>query len=249
MKTIKSVFGFLWAIWGALWFLILTAILTFAYAIILSIGGRKYTNACIWFNFRYLSTTLLILYLIRVKVFGREKIDPKKSYVIVANHNAQIDIVAGTNAMPLPAKFLAKSEIKYIPFFGYMTKMLAIMVDRKNKESREKSFRYMIDCLKKGESIIIYPEGTRNRTEQPLKEFKDGAFRVAILAQVPVAVQTLTGTKALNDPNRIHLLPGTIEIHWSDPIETKGMTLSDMPALKEKVKNEMLKHLLAPSAT
>jgi len=249
MKIIKSVFGFFWAIWGAIWFMIIITIFTIAYAIILTIGGRKYAMACVWFNFHYVSRILLVLYLIRVKVYGKEKIDPKKTYVIVANHTAQMDIVAGTNATPQPAKFLAKSEIKYVPFFGYMTKMLAIMVDRKNKESREKSFRLMIDALRNGESIFIYPEGTRNRTDQPLKEFKNGAFRVAIMAQAPIAVQTIIGAKALNDPNGVHLLPGTLKIYWSDPIETTGMTLSDLPGLKAKVKSEMLKHILAANAS
>ena len=243
MKIIKDVFGFIWAIWAAIVFLVTITVLTIAYFLIISIGGKKYVMKCVWFNYHYVSTFLLFFYLIRVRVHGKKKIDPKKTYVIVANHSAQMDIVAGVYACPLPAKFLAKSEIKYIPFFGYMTKMLAIMVNRGNKESREKSFRLMVEALRKGESLFIYPEGTRNRSEQLLKEFKDGAFRVAIMAQVPIAAHTVVGAKQLNDPNKIQLLPGIIDIYWSDPIETTGMTLQDMPALKERVKREMLNYL------
>ncbi|MBL0310714.1 MAG: 1-acyl-sn-glycerol-3-phosphate acyltransferase [Bacteroidetes bacterium] len=244
MKILKSAFGFAWAMWGALWFMITMMILTPIYSLILFFGGKEMAMPCIWFNFRYLGRFLLFMFCVRLKVYGKENIDPKKTFVIVANHAAQLDIIAGAASTPQPAKFLAKSELLKVPFFGYMTKMLAIVVERGKKESREKSFRYMVVTLRKGESIFIYPEGTRNRTTQPLKEFKDGAFRVAIMAQMPIAVQTLTNTKKLNDPNGIQLFPGTVKVYWSKPIETKGMTIEDLPALREKVRQEMLQHLV-----
>lgn len=243
MKLIKSLFGALWGLWCTFWFMVSMAILTPIYAIILAIGGKKYAMPCIWFNYRYVSRFLLFMFLVRVKIYGKEKIDPKKTYVVVANHVAQLDIVAGAAATPQPARFLAKSEILKIPFFGYMTKMLAIVVERGKKESREKSFRYMVEALRRGESLFIYPEGTRNRTNLPLKEFKDGAFRVAIMAQVPIAVHTLVGTKELNNPNGFQIFPGTVKVYWSEPIETTGMTLNDLPRLKEMVREQMMKHL------
>ena len=122
--------------------------------------------------------------------------------------------------------------------------MLAIMVDRKIKESREKAVPYMIEELKKGYSILLYAEGTRNRTAEPLKEFKDGAFRIAIHAQAPLVVQTIVGAGEVNNPIGIHLLPGTIKVFWSKPIVTKGMTLEDVPALMQMVQSEMLRHLV-----
>lgn len=243
MYLLKRIFGFVWALWGAFWFLLIVIPLTLVYGILLSVGGKKYSMPCVWINCHIVSPLLLKIMLIKLKVFGAEKIDAKATYVFVANHLSQIDILAGASAVPHPIRFLAKAETKYIPFFGFMVRMLAIVVDRQNKESREKSYRYMAESLKKGESLFIYPEGTRNRTGQPLKEFKDGAFRVAIMAQVPIAVQTLTGMLEVNSPEGLQLYPGTVEVHWSEPIDTRGMTLADVPALKEKVKTEMLKHL------
>lgn len=243
----KKVLCFFWAIWGFSWFMLVVTILTPLFAIILFIGGRKYAMPLVWFNYRYASPFLLWINGIKLKVHHAERIPPGKTYVYVANHLAQIDIIAGAAATPQPAKFLAKSETKYIPFFGFMVKMLAIVVDRKDKASREKSYAYMAEALKRGESLFIYPEGTRNRTEQPLKEFKDGAFKAAIMAQVPIAVQTLIGTRELNDPRSIHLCPGTVQVYWSEPIATTGMTIDDIPVLKERVRKEMLKHLSAAS--
>ncbi len=239
----KRIFSFIWALWGAFWFLLIVAPLTIVYALIIIIGGKKYSMNCVWFNCHVVSPLLLKLMLIKLKVFGKEKLDAKTTYVYVANHNSQIDIMACASAVPNPIRFLAKAETKYIPFFGFMVKMLGIVVDRQSKESREKSYQQMADALLKGESLFLYPEGTRNRTKEKLKEFKDGAFRVAIMAQVPIAVQTLTGAREVNPPEGLQLYPGTVEVHWSEPIETRGMTMADVPLLKEKVRNEMLKHL------
>ena len=245
MNILKQVFSFFWALCGCFWFMAVVIPFTILYAILFLFTGKKYVRECIWINCHYLCPFLLKMYLIRLEVFGKEKIDPKKTYVIVANHLSQVDILVTAASVPHPVRFLAKAEIKYIPFFGYMTKMLAIMVDRKNKESREKSLRYMVADLHKGNSIFLYPEGTRNRTSHPLKEFKDGAFKIAIAAQIPIAVQTIVGAKKVNNPNGLQLFPGKIKVHWSEPIKTKGMTLDDMPALIEKVRGEMKKHLLS----
>lgn len=243
MSVIKKIFAFAWGIWGALWFMLIVAPLTIIYALILLVGGKKYSLHCVWFNCHYVCPFLLRVMLIQVKEYGREKIQSGKAMVFVSNHLSALDILVNASVMPQPMRFLAKMETKYIPFFGYMVKMLAIVVDRKSKESREKSYRYMSDALQQGESLIIYPEGTRNRTGVPLKEFKDGAFRVAVMAQVPIIVQTLVGTQAVNPPEGLQLLPGTVEVHWSEPIETTGMLPEDIAALKQRVRTEMLKHL------
>ena len=243
MNFAKRIFGFIWMLWGGVVFMSVVIILTFVYAFVLGIFGRKYSMACVWINCRVASPLILALILIRHKVFGKEKLDPKKTYVIVANHTSQIDIISSAAACVQPMRFLAKAEIKYIPFFGYMVKMLGIMVDRKSKESREKSYRYMAQALQKGETLFLYPEGTRNRTAEPLKDFKDGAFKVAVMAQVPIAVQTIVGARKLNPVEGFQLYPGKVEVHWGAPIETTGMTAADIPLLKERVRNEMLKHL------
>ena len=243
MNIPKRIFGFIWALWTGFWFMFVVILFTPIFAILLGIFGKKYSMKCVWINCHFLSPFLLAVSLIRLRVFGKEKILADRSYVFVANHNTQVDIIASASAVPQPIRFLAKAEIKNIPVFGTMVKMLAIMVDRKSKESREKSVMYMAEELKKGNSLFLYPEGTRNRTDQPLKEFKDGAFRVAIMAQVPIAVQTLVGAKIVNAPQGLQLYPGHVEVYFGDPIETKGMTQDDVPALKERVRLEMMRHL------
>lgn len=242
-KVFLTIFHFFWAVWGFTMFISIVAILTPIYALLLLFGGNKMALRCIWFNAHYVSPFLLRLMLIRLYIHGAEKVKREATYVYVSNHLSQIDILANASAVPHPIKFLAKMEVKYIPFFGFMVKMLAIVVDRQNKESRDKSFERMIQTLKRGESLFLYPEGTRNRTEQPLKEFKDGAFRAAILAQVPIVVQTLVDPKLLNNPEGIHLQPGRLDLYFSAPIDTRGLSLEDVPRLKQQVIDEMMRHL------
>lgn len=236
----KTLFGLIWGIWGALCFALVVTLFTPLYALILAFGGKSYARKCVWINCRYLSPLLLGLFGIRWKVVHPERAQFEGACVFVSNHLAQIDILCNAAASPKPMKFLAKKEIAYIPFFGFMVKMLGIFVDRKDKASREKSMEYMVKALQEGDCIFIYPEGSRNRSNELLKEFKSGAFRLAIQAQVPVVIQTLINTGKLNDPRGFSLYPGAVEIHFCETIDTRGMTLDDVDRLSEMVKDRML---------
>jgi len=186
-----------------------------------------------------------ILFLIRVKTKGQELIDEKKTYVFVANHLSQLDIPAYVIACKNTLRFLAKIELTRIPLMGYIIRKLYLSVDRSSKEARSQSMLNMRQSLDEGVSVFICPEGTRNRTGEPLLDFRDGAFRLAIEAQAPLAVLTVTDSQKLLSPLRpVELAPGTIHAIWDKPIDTKGMTEADLPALKEKARTLMLKHLV-----
>ncbi len=86
-------------------------------------------------------------------------------------------------------------------------------------------------------SVILFPEGTRNRSQEPLLNFKDGAFRLAIETQLPIAVLTIFNTADFLPADAFEMKPGTVCAIWDEPIETKGLTMEDVPALKEKVRN------------
>ena len=188
--------------------------------------------------------TLFTFFLIRAKVINKDFIDPKQTYVFVANHQSQLDIPAYALSCKNSLRFLAKIELTKIPLLGYVVRKLYISVDRKNKEARIKSIENMKDSLREGISVFICPEGTRNRTNQPLLDFHDGAFRLAIDSQLPLAVLTLTGAEKLSNPLKpLELSPGIIYCTWSKPIITSGMTQEDLPKLKEATRNLMLEIL------
>lgn len=185
------------------------------------------------------------IFFIPLRVKNKELIDPNRVYVFVANHRSQLDIPAYALACTNTFRFLAKAELTKIPLMGFLIKKLYLTVNRADRANRNRSIEVMKKSLDEGISVFLCPEGTRNRKDEPmLLDFRDGAFRLAIATQTPVAVLTLFNTGEKLSPNRpIELSPGAIYGTWDKPIETKGMTADDVPALKEKVRQLMIQHL------
>lgn len=238
----ERIFGFVWAIYcGALFMLVMTLIAPLTY-VFLRIAGKKYADPLLQLFYSYLSRFFLFCWGIRCTVYHKEKSPKQGPVVIIANHRAQLDIVAGAYALNLPARFLGKAELLKIPFFGLFIRLLAIPVYRKDKSSREQSLQQMTEAVKNGGAVFIYPEGTRNRdaASVPLQPFKDGAFRVAIASGAPIMVQVLEHTDRLNNPNFLHLIPGKVSITWLGPYPSTGMNPEHIEEWKEKIRRDIL---------
>lgn len=171
---------------------------------------------------------------IRYRFVGRENYRRDRSYVVVSNHYSLLDMMTGAVSVHPNVKVLAKSEIKKVPIFNKLFAMGSVFVDRRSKESREESKRQLTKAIERGLSIFLYPEGTRNRTKKPLKEFYDGAFRIAIEQQIPIMAMVTTNSRSINRMGSAWLWPGTYEIHFLPAIETAGLTEENLLELKEK---------------
>ena len=237
-------FRFFFSIYGLTVFVGSFFIVFPAYLIVLAIYNEKKAPFVAHRVNYYWAKCVMTLLLIRIKIEGLENIDKNKAYVMVSNHRSQLDIVACVLSCSNMFKYLAKEELTKMPVIGYAVKKFYIPVNRKSREGRAQSITNMIEALKEGISVFIYPEGTRNKTDQPLIPFYDGAFRLAIGEQVPMAVLTIIGAENLLSPKyTMSLHPGLIRCIWSKPIETTGMTVNDIESLKNKVKQTMLTHL------
>ena len=173
------------------------------------------------------------------KVEGQENIDPDTAYVFVVNHNNMLDIVMVGSYIIHPWLSLVKKEIKRIPGVGQIISLIAISVDRSSKESRKRSLSDMVRRLKDGISILIFPEGTRNRTGNPLKKFYSGAFTVAIQAQVPIIPIVIYNTKKLQPVNKVQVRPGKGNMRILPPVSTEGLGKEDIGALQDSVYQQM----------
>lgn len=159
----------------------------------------------------------------RLKVVGKENFEKGKVYVVTSNHNSFLDVPVLTPFVPGPNKTIAKIEMSRIPIFGLVYKRGSILVDRKDKESRKKSFLQMIQVIQKGMHMCIYPEGTRNKTSQPLKEFHDGAFRLAMDTQKDIIPTLIFNTKKILPADKgFWFKPGKIELHFLEPIRVQN---------------------------
>jgi 1-acyl-sn-glycerol-3-phosphate acyltransferase len=176
---------------------------------------------------------------IRVKEQGKEKIEVGKTYVFISNHTNILDMPMSGYFLQHYCKALAKKELRKIPGLGFLFVMTSIMVDRSSPESRSRSMQALITYLREGTSIMLFPEGTRNRTTLPLKDFHRGAFRTAIEAQVPILPFVFLNIRHLQPVDTFWLTPGTVTIQVLDPIETTGMNTADSGKLLDTVHQMM----------
>lgn len=177
---------------------------------------------------------------------GKEHFKKGQRYVVVTNHNSLVDIPVSSPWIPGPNKTLAKIEMAKIPIFGVIYKAGSVLVNRKNEKSRRQSFLDMENTLKLGIHLCLYPEGTRNKTSEPLQRFYDGAFITAIKAQVPIIPGLIFNTgKILPHNKKLWARPMPIRFHFLEPIATEGLTLDDVQDLKQKVHTLMTDYYIA----
>jgi 1-acyl-sn-glycerol-3-phosphate acyltransferase len=180
------------------------------------------------------------------EVIFRFRPSTRKSYVYCANHSSFMDIPALCYALPGYFVFIGKASLAKVPLFGYMFRNLYIPVDRANAKSKFYTVQKSMEAIDKGRSVAYFPEGTIPRHPQPfMLDFKDGAFRVAIEKQVPIVPVTIPYNwlilpdDGLYVPRR-HLMK--VVVH--EPIETKGLTLNDLEALKAQTYDVIYNELM-----
>jgi 1-acyl-sn-glycerol-3-phosphate acyltransferase len=188
-----------------------------------------------------------ILTFIRYEFYGREHFKKGKSYIYISNHTSFLDIPG--LAMLIPGQFrpLAKKELLKIPVFGWIAQAATVIVDRSSQQSRKKSIDRLKKLLNDGLSILIFVEGTQNRSKETLQPFHDGAFRIAIDAQEDLLPMVVVGAGRLMPPSTINVRPGKIKIFVGEEISTAGLKQADIPQLKQQavtVMKEMIENNL-----
>jgi 1-acyl-sn-glycerol-3-phosphate acyltransferase len=240
MVIFKALYAiYAWALW------ILIGFWIFLWAIIVSIVRGKKGLVQIITAYKIFAKIWFFLIGTRIKLKGKEIRDNTPSCLIVSNHGSNIDMMTVPHVCPTKLSPLAKEELKKIPMLGYMFKAVSVLVNRKNAESRRKSIEEMKSRLNQGIYIFLYPEGTRNRTKNPVKEFYDGAFKIAIEVQKPIMPLIFLNLRKLAPMGSFLMQPGTIQAEFLEPIPTEGLTEADVPMLKEKVYNIMYNYIEA----
>ena len=166
--------------------------------------------------------------------------DVSRQYIFVANHISFIDIPPAIITMHQPYRVLGKYEMVKYPVFGWIYRVAVILVDRRSAALRAKSFRALKAALARGISIFIFPEGTFNETDQPLKEFFNGAFKLAIETQTSIKPLLFIDTaKRLHQSSLFSLTPGPNRVVYLDEILVDGLTIKDVAGLKQQTYNVM----------
>ena len=171
--------------------------------------------------------------------------DRSKPYIFVINHSSLLDAALLPKAFRQRVRPLGKVEMSKIPVFGFIYRKAIVTVDRKDATNRAQSIRILKSIIGKGISVLVFPEGTYNETELPLKDFYNGAFRVAIETQTPVKpVLFLDTYDRMNHQKVFSLNPGKCRIVFLDEIPVVGLKLGDTEDLKWKVYEIMERKLV-----
>ncbi len=172
----------------------------------------------------------------RFRYSGTMPQNPRHPYVVVSNHESFADILLISH-LPWEMKWLSKAELFRIPIMGWMMWLAGdIPVKRGFGPSAVEAMERCRKALRQRVSVMIFPEGTRSKTAE-LLPFKDGAFRLAIEAGVPILPLALSGTGTALPKHGWRFGRSAAHLRVLEPVDTAGLTLSDVPALKARIRD------------
>ena len=225
-------------------------LLLFPFMLIASLLGRIRGGNMIYRLCMFWADIWFFLVFIRHRNYYEQPPDKNKQYIFVGNHISYIDAPLLPKTIRRPIRALGRIELSKTPVFGFIYRSVVVIVDRSDAVHRAKSVRNLKSIINKGVSIIVMPEGTFNMTDKPLKNFYDGAFRVAIETQT-----TLKPFLLLDPFDRMHyknlftLTPGKSRSVFLEEVPVDGLTLDDVQLLKQRVYDLMEKKLIEYKAT
>lgn len=168
-----------------------------------------------------------------------ERIDPKQRYILVANHYSYLDIPCIVAAIPQPIRFMAKVSLFKIPIFGWsLGRAGFIPIDRKNRRTAVKSFDLAADRIRKGNTIVIFPEEGRSKT-RTMRPFQRGAFLLALKSEKTIVPIAIDSTFDVFPVGAKRVTPGRVTIRVGTPIEVAGRSLKDKGALLDEARTQV----------
>jgi len=247
MKFFKEIAARVFALWALITFIVTFLVFFIPSMLTWLIPEPRSQEIFIWLA-RLWMNVWLHLAGCPVKIRGKENFETGKTYVVTFNHNSLMDVPLSCPFVPGANKTIAKSSFAKIPLFGFYYMKGSVLVDRKSDESRRQSYEKMKAVLSKKMHMCIYPEGTRNRTGEPLKKFHDGAFRLALETGHDIVPAIIFHTKKVLPPGKkFYFWPHRLEMHFLPAVAANEN--ADHSTLKEKVFTVMKEYLLKKTAT
>lgn len=189
------------------------------------VGSLRSTSPLIDRLIRFWASSIVRASGLRVEASGLEKLQPGGRYIFICNHTSYIDIPCLLTVVPQPLRFLAKKSLFQVPVFGWGLKAAGfIPIDRKDRSSAVKSFDLAAERIRKGNSILVFPEEGRSSFRE-MKPFKRGAFLLALKSGLPIVPLTLDGTFEALPVGMFRIKQAKIHVTFSDPIPTADLSI------------------------
>lgn len=172
----------------------------------------------------------------KVKVFGIENVPKDIPVLFVSNHQSNFDIALFMSFINKPKGYISKIEMKKLPIINtWMGYMNCVFMERGNLRKAAKSISEGIRILQSGYSLVLFPEGTRSKSDN-MNEFKAGGFKLATKSKVPIVPVTIKGSYKLMEANNSKIKPAEVEMHIHPMIKTSELTREEEAALSERIK-------------
>jgi 1-acyl-sn-glycerol-3-phosphate acyltransferase len=166
-----------------------------------------------------------------VNVIGEEHIPTEGPVLFVSNHQGNFDIPLLIGFIKKPKGFISKVEVKKMPIIAeWMELMKCVFMDRSNPRQSVKALQKGTQYLNEGHSIVVFPEGTRSKSDE-IGEFKKGSFRLALKSGVPIIPITINGSYKIMEQNGFIIKPANVTISISKPIyqeEYKELSMDEV---------------------
>lgn len=249
MAKIKSFLKAVFSVYGFLIFTILL-FLVFPFVALASLLGKVRGGNVIYKLCAFWADCAMFAWGMPHKNQYESPHDSSYPVVFVFNHISYIDIPVLLKAFRQPIRVLGKAEMSKIPLFGFIYRNAAILVDRSSNSARARSVSELKAFLREKISVVIAPEGTFNTTGKPLREFYDGAFKIAIETQTPIKPVVFLDTyDRLHYKNVLSMCPGRSRAVFLEEVSVEGLNVNDINSLKNKVYSMMEEALIRYNAS
>lgn len=199
-------------------------------------GDNKKKNEYVYKKVRMWARSLVWLAGGKIKVTGQENIPKDGAVVFISNHQGNFDVPIFLGYIDKSKAFIAKKETQKIPLINsWMVLLKCVFMDRNDIRQAVQAINEGVEVLKQGQSLIIFPEGTRSKGDK-MGEFKNGSFKLATKAGVPIVPVTIKGSYRLMEERKFIIRPADVEVVISKPIETSNLTREEIQALPDRIK-------------
>jgi 1-acyl-sn-glycerol-3-phosphate acyltransferase len=244
VSKLRTLFIYLWAPpANLLWYIYTILMGTISLALWPFDPSGKLLHSCARLWSRMIAWTIGA----RLKVHGKERLAPEGCCVYVANHASLIDIPALFACLPHQFSIMAKKELFYVPFLGWHLRAAGhFPIDRSDSRRTAHSIRRVVAALREGRSLAVFPEGTRS-PDGRVREFKPGAFKIALRARAAIVPVTIRGAHELLPKGSLAPRGGAVDVIIGEPIDTASYTEAQLPELIARTRRAIIDNLLEPA--
>lgn len=238
---VKNILGRVFTVWGAIVFIV--SMVVFIPAVwVTDLYAEPKRTASFMQVVRIWMAVFFTLSGVRLRILGRDHFKKGANYIVVCNHNSMMDVPLSSPGIPGANKTIAKIEMAKVPVFSIIYKRGSVLLDRKSDASKRESYLAMKNVLENGMHMCIYPEGTRNKSEHPLKPFQDGAFRLSFDTGKKIIPCVIRGTRKMLPHNKTFFFwPCKVSMEFLPAIDPKDFASAG--EMKEFVFNLMWESL------